>query len=210
MYIGRIFLIALITLLCSCLNAQKFIGGSMNFNTDSQQEKHNSLPTTNQSVLNFSISPTFGNFISENTAIGIDLNLGGSFSRSETGTDSNILSLGVSPFIRQYLIRLSKVSLFVHGRVGSSFSNRKVSYNEVVFDKPKSYSIFFEAYPGLAYNVNERFLLQTTVNFFNVSYHYTYSKDSYGTDRESKFSLVGGLDNILNLGRITIGALYKF
>lgn len=208
-----IALIACVLFSCNFLNAQKFIGGSMNFNTNSLYDERQPL-TIKQSVVNFHISPSYGKFISEKTAIGIDLNIGLSFSKSESSTNNNsdnkIISYGASPFIRYYFLKFNKASLFVNGKTGFDFSNFRITQNESIYDKPKNYSIYLEAYPGLAYDLNDHFIIQTTLNFIDLRYEYSYSKNISETKKYSNFGIGGGLENILSLNQIMIGALYKF
>jgi hypothetical protein len=163
-----------------------------------------------QSINNLNISPIIGKFTSEKVAIGVQLNIGFSGSNIKDGPQNKIFSLGASPFIRYYLYKWNKVSMFINGSVGTGFSNSKVTYADSTYDKPKLFSVYSEVVPGLSYDVNDHLILQTSLSYFGLNYNYSYSKDITGTRKESKFNIGGGLGYILSFNAITIGALYKF
>jgi len=201
------------SLFCISLNAQFFVGGNVGFNTTSNHEINNgNFPSSKASVYNLMLFPSVGKFLSEKIAVGVELNV--SFSGSKTVTTveniSKYSTLGISPFVRYYVIKWNKFSLFGHGKVGIDFTNSTITSGGIISDQPKGTRLYFSVHPGISYDVNDKLLLQTYLSFLDLGYSYDYNKDIAGTSKNSSFTLGTGLNNIISFNAISIGGIYKF
>jgi len=206
----RLFLIVLLFFLYLSLNAQVFVGGNVGFNNSKTELDGPNL----QKVSNFSLglTPRVGKFLSDKLAIGLALDI--SLSGNKTSNNYEILSrtssFGVSPYLRYYALRWNKVSVFGHGGVGLSFTNEHEEMDGVTHEGPKGTKVYFTVYPGLSYDISEKFSLESSINILSLGYSYYVTKEGSVTNKKSIFNIGAGLNNIVSVGSITIGAIYKF
>ena len=206
----RLFLIVLFSFIYISLNAQVFVGGSVRFNTSNID---NSAATTNKSSnYSFNLNPSVGKFLSEKTAVGLalDISLTGDKMDFITVSSSKSSSFGISPFLRYYALRWNKVSIFGQGNIGLALLNSSTKTSDVTIDGPKGTKIYLTFYPGLSYDISENISLETSLNILSLGYNYTTTKTGSTKSKSSNFSLGGGPGNIISVGAITIGAIYKF
>ncbi len=64
--------------------------------------------------------------------------------------------------------------------------------------------------PGLAYDLTDRLSLETSLNFLSLGYYNTTEKNGASKDKTTSFNIGAGLDNIVTVGNISIGAIYRF
>jgi outer membrane protein len=207
----RVLLSVLFIFIYIGLNAQVFVGGSVRFNTSNSE--HNGTTTANK-VSNYSLdlSPRVGKFLSEKLAIGLalDISLSGNKSDVNSETLSRSSGIGINPFLRYYAIKWNKISVFGQGNIGLAFSNSIVKSDGITTDGPKVTRIFLSISPGLSYDISEKLSLETSLNILSFGYNYVITKDGSTKDKTSNFNLGAGLGNIVSVGAITIGAIYKF
>lgn len=208
----RVFLIALLTFFCINLNAQVFVGGNFRLNTSNAKTDDGTTTTQKTSDYGFDLSPIVGKFLSEKLAIGfaLDISLSGNSSGVNPETISKSSSLGVSPFLRYYAIKWNKFSLFGQGNIGLAFSNSSLKTGGVTNDGPKGTTLYLSIYPGLSYDINDKLSLQTSLNILSFGYNYITTKDGSSTGKASSFNIGAGLGNIVSVGAVTIGGIYKF
>ena len=208
----RVFSIVLFSFICLSTNAQVFVGGNFGFNTTNNKSLDVAASTQNGSNFSFSFSPIAGKFLSEKLAIGVELDL--SLSGSKTGvyieTITKSSSFGVSPFLRYYAIKWNKFSLFGQGNIGVELSNSSVKTGTVTNDGPKDTRLYLSIYPGLVYDITDKLSLQTSLNILSLGYSHINSKDGTSNSNSSSFNIGAGLSNIVSVNAITIGAIYKF
>jgi outer membrane protein len=208
----RAFFIALLSFLCISLNAQVFVGGNFSFNTSNAKTDDGATTIHKVSNYNFALSPKVGKFLSEKVAVGMALNISftGSTSGVNTETISKTSSIGGSPFLRYYAIKWNKVSFFGQGNIGFAFSNSSVKTDGSTNDGPKATNFYLSIYPGISYDINDNLSLETSLNILSFGYNYIVTKDGSTKDRASNFNIGAGLGNIISVGAITIGGIYKF
>lgn len=134
------------------------VGGSINFSSSSREG--GSL----KDYSDFSFSPSFGYFISDNLAIGTSLTI--ATSRIGTGSaKSTSNSFGLGPFARYYKFT-SHESLAFFGQAGLSFLSGKTdpAFGNVTNNNAISFSIF----PGAAYFLNEHWAMELSITGFRV------------------------------------------
>ena len=208
----RAFFIVLLSFFCISLNAQVFVGGNFSFNTSNDKTDDGATTIHKVSNYNFALLPKVGIYLSEKVAVGLALNISfnGSTSGVNTETISKTSSIGGSPFLRYYAIKWNKVSVFGQGNIGFAFSNSSVKTDGSTTDGPKATNLYLSIYPGISYDINDKLSLETSLNILSLGYNYIVTKDGSTKDRVSNFNIGAGLGNIISVGAITIGGIYKF
>jgi hypothetical protein len=208
----RLILIGLFTFFCVSLNAQFFVGGNFSLSTSGGSTDNGTTTTDNPSSFIFNLAPKIGKFLSEKVAVGAALNL--TFSRTKTPGINEVISksstYGIAPFIRYYALKMDKFSVFAQGNVGLSFSGSSIKVGGTSTDGPKTTNIYLNVTPGLAYDVNEKLSLETSLNILSFGYNNTTVKNGDVKDKTSSFNFGAGLGNVVSVGSLTIGAIYKF
>jgi outer membrane protein len=208
----HVFSTVLFSFICISVDAQVFVGGNFGFNTTNNKTIAGAATTQNSSNFSFALSPYVGKFLSEKLAIGVELDL--SLSGSKTGvyveTTTKSSSIGISPFLRYYVIRWNKLSLFGQGNIGVELSNSSIKTGADTNDGPKNTRLYLSIYPGLAYDITDKLSLQTSLNILSLGYNNNNSKDGTSKTNSSSFNVGAGLGNIVSLNAITIGAIFKF
>jgi hypothetical protein len=208
----HVFSILLFSLLFTGLNAQKFAGGSVGFYTEDNKTLDGSATTQKQSSYNFTLSPFAGKFLSEKKAIGfsLDFSMDRTTSSATTENISGTTSIGGGPFLRYYAIKKEKLSLFGQGNIGIRYSNSNIKKDGVTDFSSKETRLYLYIYPALSYDVTDKLSLQTSINILKFGYYHIFSKQDTIKRHSSNFQAGAGLNNIVNVGAITIGAIYKF
>ncbi len=209
---SRVSLIVLFSVFCIGLNAQVFIGGNFGFNISDDKTNDGGATINKSSNYSLSLSPKIGKFLSEKTAIGFALNisLSGNTAGVNPETISKSSSLGGSLFLRYYAIKWNKFSVFGQGNIGLTFSNSSTKSGGSTTNGPKATNVYLTFYPGLSYDLNDKLSLETTLNILSFGYIYVTNKADTYTDNTSSFNIGAGLGNIVSIGAITVGAIYKF
>jgi hypothetical protein len=209
---GRVFFIVLFSAFCISLNAQVFVGGNVGFNAANDKTNDGGTIIGKSSNYSISISPNIGKFLSEKFAIGVALDI--SFSGNTTGVNTETISksssLGGSFFMRYYAIKWNKFSVFGQGNIGLGFSESSTKTGGSTTEGPKETKVYLSFYPGLSYDVNEKLSLQTTLNILSFGYNYISTRTDTYKENSSSFNIGAGLSNIVSIGAITVGAIYKF
>jgi outer membrane protein len=194
------------------LQGQFFTGGNVQFNNSNSKTRYGSDLIHNSTNNSLTFSPFAGAFLSEKLALGIELDL--ALTRNKTGVNdviiSNTTTIGGSPFIRYYAWTWKKFSVFGQGYVGLEFISSRLKQGDSNIDGPKDKRAYAGIYPGVSYNATDKLSLQTSLNFLRMDYSYYTSKDGSSKENTSSFSFGAGLGNIVSVGSLTIGAIYKF
>jgi len=207
----HVIILSLFSLLCINLDAQYFVGGNFSLSTVNSK-KDNGVTTDKSTVYTFSLDPSIGKFLSEKVAAGFSLNIAfeGGTSGPNPETKFKTSTIGASPFFRYYAIKWNKFSVFGQGNIGFMFSNTSETTAGTKSDGPKDSRYYFSIYPGLSYDIGDKLQLQTSINILSFGYSYHVTKDGSGESRTSGFRMGAGLNNIVSVGNISIGAIYKF
>ncbi|MBK7712400.1 MAG: outer membrane beta-barrel protein [Bacteroidales bacterium] len=207
----RVFLTFLFAFFLINLNAQFFVGGNIGFSA-ATHKNDDGITTSKATTNSFSFNPSVGKFLSDKVALGLDLNL--TFNGGTTGTNPEIKvkssSVGASPFLRYYAITWNKFSVFGQANLGFAITNSSETINGTKTDGPKVSSYYFTIYPGLSYDVSDKLQLQTYINIFRLGYGYNTEDDGSTKVTSSNFVLGAGLDDIISVPTISVGAIYKF
>ena len=208
----RFLLIALFSFSFISSNGQFFAGGNIQLNSSNAKTRYANDLTHDAANFSFTVSPIIGTFLSEKLALGLELNL--ALSRNKTGVSTETISknstIGGSPFIRYYAWTRKKFSVFGQGNVGLEFIRSSQEQGNSTIDGPKETRVYVSIYPGLSYDLTDKLSFQTSLNFLSIGYNYFTSKDDSFRESSSSFNFGTGLGNIISIGSITIGAIYKF
>lgn len=207
----RVFFTFLFAFFVINLNAQFFVGGNIGFSA-STHKNDDGITTSKATTNSFSFNPSVGKFLSDKVAFGFDLNL--TFSGGTTDNDPETKfkssTVGGSPFLRYYAITWNKFSVFGQANLGFAITNSSETINGTKTDGPKVSSYYFTIYPGLSYDVSDKLQLQTNINIFRLGYRYNVSNDYSTKETTSNFILGAGLDDIISVPTISVGAIFKF
>lgn len=208
----KVLFIIMFSFYFAALNAQIFTGGNLNVSTNASNQDNGTLQINKSSTYNVAFSPFAGIFISERLAAGleIDISFSGSKSLNVNETIRKSSSLGMSPFLRYYAIRLNKLAIFGQGNIGLGFDKSKTKTNAVTTEDSNATRFYLNFFPGISYDISDRFSLETSLHFLNFGYNHIVTKDGTNKYKGSSFGFSSGLSNILSIGSITIGAIYKF
>jgi outer membrane protein len=207
-----IYLLFIILATSGLVNAQLFVGGHFNFNTSAGKTDDAGTTTDNPSHVNFNFSPKAGYMISDDFWVGAALSMGLTHSNSKDVVEviNNSTSFGIYPFARYYAFRLNKFSFFGQGQLGMAFSSSKTKTDGNSTDGPKSTTLSFRVFPGIAYDISDKFQLEAEINGFNLGVSHNITKDGDIKDQSTDAGFGVTLDNIVTTGNISIGAIYKF
>ena len=137
--------------------------------------------------ISLSLYPEVGYYLTEKWDVGVDLGIGHSSTTSS-------LSWLFSPFTRYAYLQAGKFEI--------------IGKTSLILAGSKNYFMLgAEVTPVLAYNLNERFTLQTHLNFISCGYTYSKPKNS---DATTNFNLGFNSNNLFSLGGLTVGFIYKF
>jgi outer membrane protein len=209
---NKIVLIVIFVLIPFFLNAQVFLGGNFGLNMSGGKFDNGTITTDKPTAVSFNISPMVGKFLSENVAVGALI--GFSFSQTNNNGTPEVINssstIGITPFLRYYAIKMDKFSIFGQGNLGFSYSGSMSKVNGTSTHGPKTTTLSFTVMPGLAYDVSSKLSLETNINFLNLGLTYNIVTNGSDKNRTANFGVGAGLDNIVTIGTISIGAIYKF
>ena len=90
-----------------------------------------------------------------------------------------------------------------------------VDKTTVTVDSPNVFNFGINIVPGVRYKLSDHVFLTTQINIVNIGFDITKqsSKPADGvsiSSTQTQFRFGGGLDNLLTIGSITVGAVYRF
>ncbi len=203
------------------LSAQFFVGGNFNISTSGGSVDNGSASYDKTSTMGIDFGPMAGYFISDVFAAGARISY--SVDRQKTpaplgGGDKTIdvtSGVGITPFVRYYGIHFNKFAIYGQGQIGLSRSSDKTKVGGTTTNGPKTTTFSLSVFPGLEYELNTHVSLETSINLFRIGYSLQTQKTELAGGGETKnktthFNFGAGTDNIVTIGGITIGAIYRF
>ncbi|MGC1241941.1 MAG: porin family protein [Chryseosolibacter sp.] len=168
------------------------VGGTLGFSSVSREGG------SANDASSFTLSPSFGYFVSDNLAIGTSLTLASS--RTGTGANKTInSSFGLGPFARYYKFTGNE-SFAIFGQAGLSFASGKT--DPAFGNVTKNNSITFSLFPGAAYFFNEHWAMELAITGLLIS-----SSDPNTSNNDDKVTRV---DFSLHSFSPTLGLRYHF
>lgn len=201
-------------------NAQLFFGGQLGLSTSGGTSEWTSGNTTtktdNLKTTSFTFAPQVGFFLSESFAVGGYLNLGITNQDNVGGTynESKETTFGITPFARYYFINSGKWKVAAEGQLGFSLGHTTAKDGSGnIVSEPKTTTIAFNVRPLVAYSLTENIDLEAGLNVFSFGFSHQSIKEESGnvtsTDKSNRFNFAGNSNNLLNVGELTIGFIYK-
>jgi hypothetical protein len=210
------YLFFLIMVTSAIANAQFFAGGSFSVSTSGGSYENNGTSSDKLSSFYFIFSPKGGYVISENLYVGAALSFSMWLTNSNGDPEviNNTLTYGFSPFVRYYAFRYKKFSLFGQGQPELSLSTSKTKTDGTTTEGPKSTTVGFSVFPGMAFDINEKVQLEAFISGFNLSFSHSIVKQDIGgidyVEKTTNFGFGANLNNIVTSGSISIGAIIRF
>jgi hypothetical protein len=191
--------------------SQVFVGGSLHFDSSSGSQEIGGITYDNPTSVSFSFSPMAGYMLSGKLGIGIRLDLGLEHTNSNDDPEvvTNTTGIGLSPFVRYYVVHANKFSLYGQAQPSVTFSTIRSKLEGDAVDGPYTMAMGITVYPGIAYDLNEKIQLNASVNLFNVGFMYRYVKDGGKKSRSTESGFGIDLNDIVNTGAISIGAIIR-
>ncbi len=201
-------------------NAQLFFGGQLGLSTSGGTSEwtngNTTIKTDNLKTTSFTFAPQVGFFLSESFAVGGYLNLGITNQDNVGGTynESKETTLGITPFARYYFINSGKWKVAAEGQLGFSLGHTTAKDGSGnIVSEPKTTTIAFNVRPLVAYSLTDNIDLQAGLNVFSFGFSHQSIKEESGnvtsTDKSNRFNFAGNSNNLLNVGGLTIGFIYK-
>ena len=166
-----------------CANAQFYAGGSLGFENNSDLNPKSSLW----------FNPEIGYYITKKFDVGLDVG----FSTSKQQNDANSTYLSFAPFARYSFYQLGRFEVIAKGSAGFHYVDNPIEkYN----------SFRMQVSPVLAYNLTEKIVLFTQLNFLSFSF-VLYSPDEGDYSHHFRF---GVSNSLVDTSSLPIGFFYKF
>jgi len=216
----KLFVALLILFAMGPLSAQFFGGGSFSLSSSGGSVDNGSAKYDKTSTMGIDFGPMAGYFISDRLAAGLRISY--SLNREKTPApiaDGNetidvTSGFGITPFVRYYGIHLNKFAIYGQGQLGLSSGSSKTKVGGTTTNGPKTTTFSLSVFPGLEYELTTHVSLETNIHLFSLGYSVqTQKTDIAGTETKNtttNFKFGAGVDNIINIGGITIGAIYRF
>jgi hypothetical protein len=209
----RIFLfIVVASFLSISVNAQKFIGGNFAFRNYHTKAELGSSVFEKTGNTDFNISPFAGWFLSDKFAAGValDLRFSAWTTDNTSKTTGSSTGIGISPFIRYYALKWNKFSLYGQCNLNVNLSSSRTEVDGNRTTGPKVTNLSLNLVPAISYDISDKLSLETAINFVNFGAGYIISKNGTATNTHYSVGFGAGLDHMVNIGSINIGAIYKF
>ncbi|MEM9833107.1 MAG: hypothetical protein AAF944_20905 [Bacteroidota bacterium] len=156
-FLAFVFLLSVQQLHAQIAEGNKFINGTINLTV---------LGNSEDTQTAFALTPTFGYFINDQTAVGGTLGV----LIQPTGGSDNDLTIFLSPFIRRYFpIADDQFYFFLDGTVALSYGSSAAGFGEFQSSED-AFSVSLVASPGFAYFPAERWSLDFTFTGFGLSF----------------------------------------
>ncbi len=208
-----------IAAMATTANAQLWFGGSVGFrhnkNVIKTENQDTKVPPTN----NFYFSPMVGYDLDEKLSVGGELDFQHSSSGSvrnvnteEVEVKSTTTRFGVTPFARYKFAEFNKFGLVAVARLPFTYTTGETSMGSQTTKNNPTTSIGLGLNPILTYSLNDHFQLECGLNFLSLGASHSVSKDRDNSKNKSisnNFSFGANTNNVVNVGNITIGFIYR-
>jgi hypothetical protein len=192
--------------------SQFFVGGNISLDASGGKTDNNGNSTDKASSFRYTLSPQFGYQVSPKLDIGTYLVYGHDHTNDnlDPETITNVLSLGLRPYVRYYAFTHNKFSVFGELTGIYNYSVEKSKYDDVDNEDVKTSTIGIIAYPGMSFKLSEKVELMAAINFFSFGVVHDIEKTGDNKDLTTNVHMGINMDNILNTGSVTIGAIIRF
>lgn len=202
-------------------NAQLWFGGSISASHTGGVEKNvvDPMDPTKKTDIDdpksnsFGIAPKIGFGLSEKLSVGAELNFSTStFGKTDKDNLTKTNSFGITPFVRYTFVEFDKFGVLAEAGLPFIFNSGKsvVAGTSTKADPSHSFGLYVE--PVLQYNVSDNFALECGLNFMSMNFTHSVAKDNDDDEYkgvDNRFRIGANTANLVNVGAITIGFIYK-
>jgi len=183
----KIFVILCLFVFGMTANAQLYLGGSTSFDFKNTSYDGGGDSDSNLKMV---VLPDIGYFLNSRFSLGAEL---GFSIQTSSGSDATA-SLHFTPYARYAIFQTEKFQILGKASVNTEFSD--------------GYTYFgLHIDPVFAYQVTDHIILQANLKFLNFRSYYESNKD-YNSSVALKFGV--DANNLVNIGGLTFGFIYKF
>lgn len=220
----KIFLSVLaIAAMAATANAQLWFGGSVGFSHSGGEQKTADNKRQSPKSNSFSFAPMVGFDLNEQLSVGGMLNLRTQSNKSYAyyGSDTKEIEdvskntsniIGVTPFARYKFAEFNKFGLVAEAGLPISYTSAKTDITNTTSIETSQTSLGLYVEPILTYSLNDHFQLECGLNFLSLNANHSVTKDrdnSKNKNTSNSFRFGANTHNVVNVGDITIGFIYK-
>jgi hypothetical protein len=215
----RLLITVFVVLFATAGYSQMYMGGSFGINTEGSKDVQGNVTVKGPSEFSFDLSPELGFILSDKVAIGGIMGLT-ILTDNDNAIPDNLKTTATIFQLRPYadftFMKAGKFGVYARGSLGFVFGKAKVTLGGLSVSSQPIVGLGVNLAPGLKYNVNNHIQLRTNLNFLGFGAGFIRMSDGAEApaqetvSTESYFNLNFNLNNVVNLGGITVGAIYKF
>ena len=217
----KIFLSVLaIAAMAATANAQLWFGGSLGLRHNDLASKTSDTKHKAGSTNAFSFEPMVGFEFNEQLSIGGKLsfvansqkNYSYDMNDKETVQKNTSSNVGVTPFARYKFAEFNKFGLVAEAGLPISYASTKTDDGSKTTKGNPQTSIGLYVEPILTYSLNDNFQLECGLNFLSLNANHSVIKkrdDKKNKSISNNFNFGANTNNVVNVGNITIGFIYK-
>ena len=209
----KFFIILVITFLATTSNAQFFLGGDLGVSLRSEKVKRNTN-ITNSTQFGFAVAPKAGYYFNNKFAVGLGFNISPSFQTYKPNQNdrewNTVLAWSVDPFVRYHVFTVKKFFIILEGTVSVGGTHHLKTFGQQE-RRPTTINIgVIRVAPILGYKLTDRIQLEAGLNFLSLGYGIDITTGENETRTTHQFIFGATSANILNVGSLRIGAIFKF
>ncbi len=209
-----------IAAMAATANAQLWFGGSVGFSHSGGAVKTADTNHKNSGTSTFSFAPMVGFDLNEQLSVGGKLNLRTQTNKNYTYdvNDKETVSkntgniVGVTPFARYKFAEFNKFGLVAEAGLPITYASTKTDNGSKTTKGNPTTSFGLYVEPILTYSLNDNFQLECELNFLSLNANHSVTKDRDDSKNKiinNNFSFGADTHNVVNVGGITIGFIYK-
>jgi len=170
------------------VNAQFYVGGSLGFESNSEINPKSSLW----------VFPEAGFYINEKFDVGLEFGL----AKEKQQTDEKSSLWSITPYARYSFYQLGRFEAIIKGSMEFTFVD---GYIQAEYPYGKTTTYRFRVSPILAYNLTEKIVLFTQLNYLSFNFALFNHEGDY-----SHHFRFGASNSLINTSNLPIGFFYKF
>lgn len=198
-------------------DAQYFVGGTVGLGFNGGKTTVDGTSSDNQSKFSLTVAPNIGYCFADNFLAGA--RFGVAYDKTTTpgvlsDTVESNCNWAIQPYARYRFGEWNRFGLWseVNAGIGRETGKTEIGSSSTKSDPVLNWAI--NVLPVLTYSVNDHLTLETSLNFLNLGYEGSYTKNEDKTYEltESSVSFGGDSNDVFGsaIGQIKIGFTYKF
>jgi len=237
---NKTLIIIAITFIAININAQKFIGGEIDFNIRNEKPKfeqeHNFMSkeyTSKRTSIGLMIAPKIGYELNPKLALGLSMNIGATFlsdstmeisydfdsGKIDTTSKNNkeyYINWGFNPFVRHTVYSYERFFVILEWKTGVSCSHYFLKENDNKTENGgHNFTInVMNVTPVLGFKFTDRLQMEAGLQFLNIYYNIGIFKRDIpgfkGDNTVHDFNIGFNSSNVLSVSSLKLGVVYKF